>query len=81
MADGPFEDNEGIGSHFDRKSLQGDTMAKRVASMKVDVHVALIHLARKVAALSPKIVFGFGQGAVIVAAYSKPQALEAAAAS
>jgi len=76
MAEGPFEDDEGVGAHFDRVALSGYPPSKAVAATKVDYHTSIVKLARHCELHKPRLIFGEGQGAMIAAAYAKPLCLE-----
>ena len=66
IAEGPFEDDDGVGAHFEAAALQPNKgVEKQVAALKVDLHVSVAKLARSAAMHKPRIVFGQGQGAVV----------------
>ena len=69
LAEGPFEDDDGISAHFDNdalgappRRLQGP---KQIAALKVDLHVSVVKLARHAAMHKPRLVIGKGQGGVV----------------
>ena len=82
IAEGPFEDADGVGAHFEASALGGArTVTKQVADLRVDLHCSVVKLARHSALHRPRLVFGQGQGAVVAAAYGHPGCLEAVLAS
>ena len=81
MADGPFEDDDGVASHFGRDALSAQTQSKQVAALKVDLRVSIVKLARHAVMHQPRIIFGEGQGAIVAAGYAKPLCLERVLAS
>ena len=53
IAEGPFEDDSGVGAHFEALALQArNSPAKQIGALKVDLHVSVIKLARGVACTS-----------------------------
>ena len=63
IAEGPFEDDDGVGAHFEASALQPNKgPEKQIASLKVDLHVSVAKLARSAAMHQPRIIFGEGQG-------------------
>ena len=82
-AEGPFEDQEGIGAHFESKALDPgpNKGTKQVAAIRVDLHVSVIKLARHAVLHKPRLIFGKGQGGVVAAAYGHPGCFEAVLAS
>ena len=81
LSEGPFEDDDGIGAHFDRQSLTENKPKLQLAALKVDLHTSILKLARNAQLHQPEIIFGSGQGAVVAAAYAMPELLERALAS
>lgn len=82
MSRGPFEDDHGIGVHFDRQALTESKPTLQLAALKVDCHTSILKLARNVGLhQQPEILFGTGQGGVIAAGYALPALLERAIAS
>ena len=75
-AEGPFEDADGVGAHFEAQALK-PPLQKQIAALKVDLHVSVVKLARHAAMHRPKLILGQGQGAVVAAAYGHPGCLEA----
>ena len=53
IAEGPFEDTDGVGAHFERDALNASTVQKQVAALKVDLHVSVVKLARHAARHMP----------------------------
>ena len=78
ISEGPFEDDHGIGAHFDRQALTESKPKLQLAALKVDCHTSILKLARNVQVHQPEILFGTGQGGVIVAGYALPALLERA---
>ena len=82
IAEGPFEDEDGVGAHFEAKALQVGKPAKegkkapQIASLIVDLHVSVVKLARAVALHKPSLIVGQGQGGIVAAAYAHPGCLE-----
>ena len=76
IAEGPFEDDDGIGAHFEATGLQPNNPQKQVAALKVDLHVSVAKLARGAAMHKPRLIFGRGQGAVVAIAYAHAGCLE-----
>ena len=81
IAEGPFEDSDGVGAHFEAQALKAQTVTKQVAQLKVDLHVSVVKLARHAALHRPRLIFGHGQGAVVAAVYGHPGSLEEVLAS
>ena len=81
IAEGPFEDADGVGAHFGAEALKAPTVAKQVNRLRVDLHVSVVKLARQAALHRPRLIFGQGQGAVVSAAYGHPGCLEEVLAS
>ena len=75
-SEGPFEDDDGIGAHFDREALVGSKTKLQLAALKVDCHTSMLKLARKAQLHQPEIIFGTCQGAVIAAGYAMPELQE-----
>lgn len=63
---GPFEDDEGIASHFDG-AVGRPCGPKRVKRIRVDLLTSCAKVLRDSAAFLPDLVIGFGQGAVVSA--------------
>ena len=57
VAEGPFEDNEGIGAHLDKDAVGGPP-TKQLAALKVDFHASIVKLARHAAMHQPKLIVG-----------------------
>ena len=77
IAEGPFEDDDGVGAHFEAAALHPNKgPEKQIASLKVDLHVSVAKLARSAAMHQPRIIFGEGQGAVVAIAYGSAGCLE-----
>ena len=75
-APAPFEDDDGVGAHFDKEAIRGKPEQKQKNALKVDFHVSVVKLARHAVMHQPDIVFGEGQGALVAAGYAKPLFLE-----
>ena len=80
-AEGPFEDHEGVGAHFDKTALGHPSATKQAAALKVDMHAAVVKLGRHAAMHRPKLIIGEGQGALVAAGFAKPLLLEHALAT
>lgn len=78
LAEGPFEDDDGVGAHFDRMALKGHPPSKAVAAPTVDFHASIVKLSRHAAMHQPKIIYGEGQGALVALGYARPLCLEQA---
>lgn len=76
ISERPFEDDHGVGAHFDRQALTESKPKLQLAALKVDCHTSILKLARSVQLHQPEIIFGTGQGAVIAAGYALPELLE-----
>ena len=77
LAEGPFEDDDGVGAHFEALALQkGSSLVKQIGALKVDLHVSVIKLARHAVMQKPKLIVGHGQGAIIAIAYGHPGCFE-----
>ncbi len=80
LAEGPFEDDDGISAHFENDALGAPPRRpqgpKQIAALKVDLHVSVVELARHAAMHKPRLVIGKGQGGVVALAYGHPGALE-----
>ena len=81
LAEGPFEDDDGVGAHFDEAALRAKAKYKKKLALKVDFHSSVVKLARHAAMHKPAIIIGEGQGALIAVGYAKPLLLEAALAT
>ena len=46
IAEGTFEDDDGVGAHFEAPALQPNNPQKQFAALKVDLHVSVAKLAR-----------------------------------
>ena len=76
LSEGPFEDDDGVGAHFDRQALTDGKPKLQQSALKVDCHTSILKLARNVQLHQPEIIFGTGQGAVIAAGFALPELLE-----
>jgi len=76
LAEGPFEDDNGVSAHFEANALGRVQGNKQILALKVDLHVSVIKLARNAALHRPKVIIGKGQGAVVALTYGRPGALE-----
>ena len=76
LADGPFEDDDGLIAHFEANALGRVPGPKQIGALKVDHHVSVVKLARHAAMHKPRLVLGKGQGAVVALAYGHPGCLE-----
>ena len=74
IAEGPFEDHDGVGAHFEADALRDHK--KQIWCLKVDLHVSVIKLARHAAMHQPRLIIGQGQGAVVAIAYGHPGCFE-----
>ena len=63
MSEGPFEDAEGIGAHFDVKTLQQKKEEQRIKALTVDFHSSIIKSGRNASLHKPEILVGHGHGA------------------
>ena len=72
---GPFEDDEGLASHFDG-AVGRLTGPKKVKRMRVDTLTSCAKVLRDAASFLPDLVVGFGQGAVISALVRWPLMVE-----
>ena len=70
IAEGPFEDDHGVGAHFDSVALKPGL--KQLNQLKVDFHVSVIKLARAASMHRPRLIIGEGQGGLIALGYSHP---------
>ena len=70
IAEGPFEDDNGVGAHFEAEALRDHR--KQIGALRVDLHVSVIKLARHAAMHQPRLIIGQGQGAVVATAYGHP---------
>ena len=78
LSEGPFEDDNGIGAHFDRQALTDGKPKLQLAALKVDCHTSILKLARNAQLHQPEIIFGTCQGGLIAAGYALPELLERA---
>ena len=76
ISEGPFEDDDGVGAHFDRQALTEHKPKLQLAALKVDCHTSILKLARSAQLHQPEIIFGTGQGAVVAAGYALPELFE-----
>ena len=76
FSEGPFEDDDGISSHFDAVALGKVQGPKQIAALKVDLHTSVVKLARNVAMHKPRLIIGKGQGGLVAMAYAHPGCLE-----
>ena len=79
IAERPFEDDYGVGAHFEALALK--TGQKQVNQLKVDFHTSVIKLARAAAMHKPRLIYGEGQGGLVALGYAHPGFLEAVMAS
>jgi len=73
---GPFEDDDGLGAHFEsvgKAKLHGEKLIKAV---RVDLLTSCAKVLRDVSARMPDVLVGDGQGAFIVAMLRKPLVVE-----
>ena len=61
LAEGPFEDSDGVGAHFEAGALGGPEK-KQLSNLRRDFHTSVLKLARHAALHKPAIVYGDGQG-------------------
>ena len=78
ISEGPFEDDDGVGAHFDRQALTESKPKLQLSALKVDCHTSILKLARSAQLHQPEIIFGTGQGAVVAAGYALPELFEKA---
>ena len=78
LSEGPFEDDDGVGAHFDKESMHGKAPAKQIAGLRIDFHHSIVKLPRYAEMHKPALIFGEGQGALIALGYSKPALVERA---
>ncbi|MDP7255226.1 MAG: hypothetical protein QGF00_36865, partial [Planctomycetota bacterium] len=76
IAEGPFEDDDGVGAHFEAFALHTRYGRTQVGALKVDLHVSVIKLARHAVMHKPKLIIGKGQGAIVATAYGHPGCFE-----
>ena len=76
LADGHFEDDDGLSAHFEANALGRVQGPKQIGALKVDLHVSVVKLARHAAMHKPRLVLGKGQGGVVALAYGHPGCLE-----
>ena len=84
LAEGPFEDDDGVGAHFEAQALGQwgpKHHVKQIGAIKVDLHVSVVKLARHAAMHKPKLIIGRGQGSVVACAYGHPGCFEQVLAS
>ena len=72
---GPFEDDDGIASHFDG-AVGRLTGPKRIKRVRVDLLTSCAKLLRDAAGFLPDFVIGIGQGGVIAALVRWPLVVE-----
>jgi hypothetical protein len=75
---GPFEDDEGISSHFEKSTKMGLSIGKLVQAVRTDMMTSVVKLLRNVHLAGAKIVVGAGQGAMIALVAAWPLVTEAA---
>ena len=56
LSEGPFEDDNGVGAHFDRQALTEHKPKLHLAALKVDCHTSILKLARNVQLHQPEII-------------------------
>ena len=81
LAEGPFEDDDGVSAHFEANALGRIQGPEQLNALKVDLHVSVIKLARHAAMHQPRLVIGKSQGGVVALAYGHPGCLEQVLAS
>ena len=84
VAEGPFEDDDGVGAHFEAMALGAwgpNYRTRQIGALKVDLHVSTAKLARHVVMPKPRLIIGKGQGGVVAAAYGHPGCFEQVLAS
>ena len=75
-AEGPFEDDSGVGAHFEAQALRNHPPGKQIGALRVDLHVSVIKLARHAVMHQPRLIIGQGQGAIVATAYGHPGCFE-----
>ena len=72
IAEGPFEDVDGTSTHFGEivlgKASKAQVFKRELHSIRVDLHISVIKLAREVVRHTPKLIVGLGQGALVAIA-------------
>ncbi len=81
LAEGPFEDDMGVASHFGKEAFLAKQASKQILATRVDLHTSVVKLARHAAMHNPKLVIGDGQGALAAIGYGKASVLETAMAT
>ena len=81
LAEGPFEDDDGIAAHFERDALGRVPGKLQIQAIRRDLHSSVVKLARSAAMHKPRLVIGKGQGGLVAVGYGRPGCLESVLAS
>ena len=74
--EGPFEDDEGNGSHFDGAKHCGLTGLRLVKAFRVDLFTSAAKVLRSIATHHPDVVVGDGQGSLVAGILRYPLVVE-----
>jgi hypothetical protein len=77
VCQGPFEDDDGNGAHFEARKTKLAPDKLRLEIRK-DLLTSMVNVLRKCAQHKPEVLIGEGQGAVVVLSLLKPLLVEAA---
>ena len=81
FGDGPFEDANGVGVHFEAGALAASSLQKQVGDLKRDLHTSVLKLSRNAVTHKPRLIYGVGQGAIDAICYAHLGLLEQVLAS
>ena len=76
LAEGPFEDDDGVSAHFEKDALGRVQGQRQIGPLKRDLHASVAKLARNASMHRPRLVIAKGQGGVVALAYGHPGCLE-----
>jgi len=78
LGPGPFEDDEGVNSHFEKSTKAGLTIKRLSQAVRTDLMTSIVKMLRNLRLADAKLVIAVGQGALIALVASWPLVVEAA---
>ena len=78
LGPGPFEDDEGVNSHFERSTKAGLTIKRLSQAVRTDLMTSIVKLLRNLKMANATMIIAVGQGALIALVSSWPPVVEAA---
>ena len=61
VAEGPYEDDTGVSSHFDGNAFKFKAVIRQIATIRIDFLSSVVNLGRKASKVLPKFIIGHGQ--------------------